>query len=236
MNCSNTLLVSLTAAAFLTACGGGGSDSASTVTPPSSVPLAQAIHTLQTTGVTKSLAVTGTATIGSQSYSVAGNMTYTQTALATAATFEGHPALSGTITLAGSATVNGQTVPLSGTETDYVSAGYVSLGFVSTGDYCVVTTATAPPASASVGTTGQLDVATCYTDSNKASVDYISTRTFAVSVGTTSSNVTLTVTTADGTSGTTVLRYLVGTDGSIVFAGLDGTAAVNGSTLTLHGQ
>lgn len=142
-------LLSVTVLAALTACGGGGGSG--TVTPTvstSSFPLKAAYSNYITS--TQSLPFTLTGIEEGIKFSGSGRVTVGGIA---AATFEGSPALSKTLTGTGSITVEGTTVPWSNSGTDYFDSNYNPLGSYYD-SYEVVTSLTPIPVAAKVGDAG----------------------------------------------------------------------------------
>jgi len=102
----------------------------------------------------------------SSGYNVTGSGTATFGAL-TRASFESQAAQQKTVTVTGSMTVNGVTVPLSSSSTSFVDFNYNPLGTI--GDnYVVVTNGTTIPTTAKVNDTGILYSTTLYSSSTKA--------------------------------------------------------------------
>jgi hypothetical protein len=180
----------LFASAVLSSCGGGGD---SPPPPPASVPLSQAVKNLQTNGLQKTLAVSGTVSNGTQTVNVVGTLLWSVSGFKTSTTFEGQSALSSTETLNGTLTGNGQTIPLASTQQSFVTASYAPLGYSAPSSYCVATSTTPLPVAASVGTTGTYAIYTCYSDSTKATQTGTQTISYNVSAGTTSTNLTATL-------------------------------------------
>jgi len=228
-----------TAMLALTACGGGGGDS--TPIPPASVPFAQAVKDAQAIGLQKVLALTGTASNGTQSFNVTGSLQFSSSGFKTSATFNGQPALSSTTTLNGTVTVNGTSIPLAATSQDFVTSGYVPLGIEAASTYCVATSSTPLPASASVGTTGTYVTYTCYSDSTRATPTGTQKISYTVTAGTTSSNLTATlINVALDTNNKQYASeqdaYLIDTSGTVTLQSVALSETVNGITLALTGQ
>lgn len=222
----------------VTACGGGG-DSAPT--PPASVPLAQALRTVETTGIQKTFNITGTASDGTQSFNVTGSLQLSVSGYNTPTTFEGQPALSATSTVNGTLSVNGQQAqPLATVSQGFVTNNFVPLGSATAGFYCVATSSTPVPTTASVGSTGTVFTAACYMDSTKTVAVGTETVAYAVSAGTTSSNLTATtIATIVNPSNVQVASeqhdYLVDTAGGVTFRSIAVSATVSGILLNLNG-
>jgi len=223
----------------VTACGGGGGGD-STPTPPASVALAQALRTVETTGIQKTFNITGSAISGGQSFDVTGSLQLSASGYNTPTTFEGQPALSETSTVNGTLNVNGQALPLASTSQNFVTSNYVPLGFAAAGFYCVVTSSTPLPATASVGTVGTYFTAACYTDSTKAVPVGTETDTYAVSAGTTSSNLTATtISTLVDLNNVQIASeqhaYLIDTAGGVTFRSIALTMTDSGVVLNVSG-
>jgi hypothetical protein len=222
----------------VTACGGGGD---STPTPPASVPLAQALRTVETTGIQKTFNITGTASNGAQIFGVTGSLQLSSSAYNTTTTFNGQPALSNTSTINGTLNVNGQALALASISQGFITSNHVPLGSATSGgSYCVVTSSTPLPAAASVGSTGTYFTAACYSDSTKAVLVETETVAYTVSAGTTSSNLTATtISTLVNTSNVQTAieqhAYLIDTSGGVTFRSLALTATDSGIVLTLAG-
>jgi hypothetical protein len=228
-----------TAVLAVTACGGGGGDSAPT--PPASVPLAQAVKNVQTTGLQKLLTLTGTASDGTQTVNISGSIQYSTSGFKTPATFNGQPALSATTTLNGTLTANGTSIPLAATTQEFVTSSYVPLGVEGPSTYCVATSSTPLPASASVGTTGTYVSYACYSDSTMTTRTGTQTISYSVTAGTASSNLTATlISVALDTSNRQYASeqdaYLIDTSGAVTLQSVALTETVNGILLTLTGR
>jgi hypothetical protein len=223
----------------LTACGGGGDSPPPP--PPASVPLAQAVKNVQATGLQKALSVTGTASNGTQTVNITGSLQYSTSGFKTQTTFNGQPALSSTATLNGTLIVSGTSIPLAGTTQSFATSSYVPLGAEGAGLYCVATSSTPLPASASVGTTGTYVAFKCYSDSTMATPTGTQTISYAITAGTTSSNLTATLITVELDTnnkqvGSEQDAYLIDTSGSVTLQSVALSETVNGMFLTLAGQ
>lgn len=138
---------------LLVACGGGGGGSSSgsgVVASTLAFPLRQInINQLENSS-SAPFTVSGTY----NGYSVTGSGNITDSRLMRDATFEGKSALKQTSTITGSITVNGQTAPLSSSDTTYVDPNYVLLG--NSGNYYIVYADYSIPTSVYVNDTGTL--------------------------------------------------------------------------------
>ncbi|MGO8754813.1 MAG: hypothetical protein ACLQHK_06230 [Gallionellaceae bacterium] len=146
----------------LVACFGGaaGRSFAQTITPPSSVPLGTAIANLSVNGVSANMNISGTI----NSVPVTGTATIMESPSA-AATFNGKPCLSETTAVTGSATGDGQTIPVASTAVGYYNASYATLGVSSSAEYDVAPSPIAYPATVSVSDTAVVGTINRYTDS-----------------------------------------------------------------------
>lgn len=151
----------------LAGCGGGGGDS-SPAQSTTQFPVQQALQYAYAHGLQQTLNVTGTASSGGSVLPVTGSLTFTL-GVATATTFNGASALASASTVSGALSLNGQSLPLYSTGTDYLSTQYQPVGESSTGHYCVAASAGAYPATATAGMTGQVVTFDCYTDSTRSS-------------------------------------------------------------------
>lgn len=149
------------AASLLSGCGGGGGGGAVSAAPAASItsfPLQTGYKALIANGFSKSFTVSGGCT---------GSGTKTLAPATTAATFEGHVALSSTVTGTLSLT-NCTPASAAQTSTTYVDTNYVPLGFNSVGvNYGVYLTPPTIPATVSVGGTAAMGTENLYTDSTK---------------------------------------------------------------------
>jgi hypothetical protein len=84
-----------------------------------------------------------------------------------AGSFEGRPALIKDTATAGTVTINGQTLPLAGVTSAFLTSDYLPLGMAD-GEYDVVTGTPSFPQVAKVGDTGVLFTYARYMDSSKA--------------------------------------------------------------------
>lgn len=157
-----TLLVSFSCALTLTACGGGGGNTPAPVASDASFNLQSAQRSEFVTPSVRNFSVSGT----SNGFAVTGSGTETAGSV-TAGTFEGTAALQRTITVSGSVVVNGITLPLAASTTDWTDTNYVPRGSASTSEYTVIQGTPAIPTAARVGDLGTLFTATRYADSTR---------------------------------------------------------------------
>jgi hypothetical protein len=195
---------------------------------------------VETTGIQKTFNITGTASNGAQVFGVTGSLQLSSSAYNTATTFNGQPALSNTSTINGTLNVNGQALALASISQGFITSNHVPLGSTTSGRYCVVTSSTPLPATASVGSTGTYFTAACYSDSTKAVLVETETVAYAVSAGTSSSNLTATtistlVNTSNVQTATEQHAYLIDTSGGVTFRSLALTATDSGIVLSLAG-
>jgi hypothetical protein len=146
------LAIGLAITATLVACGGGGDSApAPPVTSTDTFAFKTAYVNLITTSQTKAFKVSGTVA----GIAVTGSGTATFGNLSSA-TFEGKTALSRSYTATGTASANGQTIPVNVTSTLYYDSNYNPLGTASN-EYAVInSTPPSIPQTAKVGDTGVL--------------------------------------------------------------------------------
>jgi hypothetical protein len=172
-----------------TACGGGGGviwrDHAG------SVPLAQPLGNLQTSGFQKTFSVTGTLNAGGQPVPVTGSVQLAVSGYNTATTFNGQAALRNTTTINGTLYASGQTIPIAITRQSFVTSNHAPLGSQSTGQYCVVTSWAPLPASIDFAATAPYDESACYADSTMATPVGTDTIAYYTDYGTGSFNLTV---------------------------------------------
>ena len=218
----------LTLTLTISACGGGGSSTASgPVASTNTFNVRSGYTRLSASGFSKTLAISGTCT---------GTLTITDAPATTSATFESQSALSGSSVM--SATLNGCTPASSiSTETRYFDSNYAPLGYsVVGGDYGVWASPAVLPTSAKVGdvaivgTINKFSNSSRTTSTGRQEISYVieaDTATTAIanliSKSYNSSN-TLTSTEQD--------RYRVAADGSLTLISMDIQYA-NGSTTHL---
>jgi hypothetical protein len=226
-------LVSLTLLATLAACGGGGGGGgSSTPTTPSTTtfPIAAAFNNIIINGFQASLTITGKAS--GISVSGSGTITY---APAAAATFEGQAAQAQTQTFAGTVSGNGNTVPITVSDTVYYDSNYNELGDVDSDEYSVTTAWHPLPTAAHVNDAGEVDAITSYSDQTKSTVTGYSTSSYTIDSDSATSvilHVTIKVYDENHTlTETDQYRYRVDTAGNIFFVSADTT---EDSSNTIH--
>ena len=171
-------------AASLCACGGGGGGgTAAAVAPtPSNFPVQQALTHAFTHGLQSTLNITGSSSNGGTTYPLSGSLTYTLSA-AINTTFEGAPAFQSIETINGTVSANGMSTPLAASIPVYVNAQYAPIGSNETGNYCVASTPSSYPASASAGQTGEVATMKCYTDGSKRTLSSTEKITYVTTAG-----------------------------------------------------
>lgn len=149
---------------LLSGCGksgggdGGGSASTGPVTSTLAFPFLSADKTTVANGWTKNFTISG---------NCSGSGTVTISPAATAATFEGVPALASGRAITGSYT-NCTPASFAETRTSYFDSNYIRLGSSSSSSYSLYLTPLTIPTSVTVGTSGTMGTSTTYTDSTKA--------------------------------------------------------------------
>lgn len=158
------LILATASVALLAACGGGGGGGGGTPSPVASTQtfdLRAAYIALYTTPSSNQFIISGTI----ERTTVTGSGTATAGSVSSG-TFEGLASFQRSQTISGTLSVNGQTIPLTVTSTDWTDSNYVPRG--STGDeYEVVSGTPAIPTTARVNDTGMLFTAITYPDSRK---------------------------------------------------------------------
>lgn len=145
---------------MLVACGGGGSSPAVAIDPNLTVPLQKAMANLVNNGMNKRFTLTGSVDNSTQANpvplaAITGSGTLTL-GVPSAATFNGASVLQATEVITGSATANGQTVPIASSGTVYYDpSNYTTVGTVA-GSATTVNSAYIYPATVKVGSTGSL--------------------------------------------------------------------------------
>lgn len=172
-NYAKILFLLIPAVAFLVSgCGGGGGGGGPTgpVASTRTFSLAQATGFFLGRSHTINYKLTGSQ--GSTSFTGSGTITIDA---ATGATFEGQQALSQTLSITGTITGNGKTVPYAKTATSYYTTNYNGLGDETAGSYCVARSPIIEPTSVKVGDTANEGVEDCYSDNTKntkTEIDY----------------------------------------------------------------
>lgn len=168
-------------AASLSACGGGGSTA--TATPaPANFPVQQALAYAFTHGLQATLNITGSANNGTVVYPLSGSLTYTLSA-ATSVTFEGAAAFQSIEAVSGTLSANGISQPLAVSTPLLVNAQYAPIGSDEAGNYCVASTTSAYPATASAGQAGDIVAMNCYTDRTKNTLTSTEKITYSTAAG-----------------------------------------------------
>jgi hypothetical protein len=160
----------------LTACGGGGSDAPpQTTSATTTFPLAAALVNSGKDTRTVPFTLSGTGTSGGQTIAFAGSGSISATIAP--GTFEGAAAQVKTLTTTATVTAQGSSSPLVDTNVAFYDSNFQVLGASAASGYCVYSGAASVPASAKIGDTGALYLATCYTNSAKS----VRTGTVAIS-------------------------------------------------------
>lgn len=218
---------------LLSACGGGGSSSNDPVNPSKSFALAAPVKQTHSGVLQKSGAITGTATYQGQTLTLSGTMSLSSTAATIPTQFNGQPALQGGLNMIGSLTINGQTTPFSSTSNYYETSAGIPLGTSSSGDYCVVSNYAAPPANASIGSSGQVMNLTCYTDSSKQVATGTQVESYTLSAGPTADTALLSVTdtefnTANQQVSLTQIDFLIDANGNATLQQVKSSGVLDG--------
>jgi len=154
--------VSLFVSAMLFGCGGGGGGGEPSPPPvDTSYQLWNAFVNSANEAVSREFTASGTMS----GYPVTASGSVAGSPLR-AATFEGRPALIKDTATAGTVTVNGQTLPLIGISSAFLTTDYLPLGMAD-GEYDVVTGTPSFPQIAKVNDTGTLFTYARYVDSSK---------------------------------------------------------------------
>lgn len=189
MKSSSSLVLALFLSLTLGACGGGGGGSSTPTPTPTPTPLSY-IFPLNSAWVdsikiasNQSFVLSGS----TNTYAVTGSGTITNTALSsTWVVFNGAPGYSATESLTGTAFVNGVTVPLSNSDTNYYDALYRPLG--STGDTNLLVTGSANvPLGVKIGDSGTIYTGKTYSSSSFTTQIGTQTLTYAIAADPSSS-------------------------------------------------
>lgn len=212
------------AALVLTACGGGGSDSPATSTPPTGTsatatfPLAAAIVNFLKEAKATPFSVTGTASGNGQALSVTGSGTSSE--INTTGTFNGVPAIVKTIRVTGNLESRGTKIPLGDTTTtQYFDSSYKPLGALSSVGYCVTSAQTALPATIRIGDAGEYYTLNCYTNSAKTTLTDTSKVSYALEAATETTAILKLIfksTTAGASTAPVASNYVISTNGALV--------------------
>ena len=177
-----TTIAAVGALALMTACGGGGGGGAAAlVASTDTFPLMTVYTNTLTSSSSNNYTISGTVS----GVAVTGSGTVTFGNLS-AGTFEGAAAQQRTTTATGSIVVNGTTVPLNSSSTDWFDSNYVPKGESGGTDYVVVTGTPTIPTTVRVNDTGTLYTANRYADSTKSVLSGTSSVTYVVEADTAS--------------------------------------------------
>lgn len=208
------LVIGVAITSTLIACGGGGDSGPSAPVVSQSTYalktlLANAANDRRTLSWTLTGTVSGVAATGSGSVS--------QGALNSVA-FEGKSALAKTITLTGTITANGNTIPFDSTATSYLDSNYNPLGTQGV-EYRVVVGTPNIPQSIKVGDTGTVYVANRYQSPSKTVLLGTETTSYVLEADTSTTALLKIIEADKDNSGrqtqSSTISYRVGADGSI---------------------
>lgn len=234
--------LSITSALFLSACGGGGSDSAPTPLPPPSTPIDFPLRTayvnyLTATG-SNTFTVTGDYVEAGQRFPITGSGSTTLGAM-TGATFEGVPAQKKTMTILGSVAISGVSDSLNSTQDAYYDSNYNALG-MSGVDYKIVTSSKPIPTTARINDTGSLYTGNRYASSTKSQLLGTFSASYAIQEDTTTTAIINIISTEKDTAGKTIststAKYRMTTSGSVTNISESGVAHTTNpmATVTLN--
>jgi hypothetical protein len=196
-------------ALVLTACGGGGSNGGGSMTAGGSqgYNLQAGIANMVTHGLMANVSLSGTVVINGTSVPVTGSGTYTLSAGVSGTTFNGNMATSQMQTLSGTATAQGQSLPVSQSVTDYFATSSSDfLGEVESTEYDVAQAPFQYPTSVEGGASGTLGTVLRYKDS-----------TMSVSLGTAQTTYTTTApATQGGSLGITITTRIYDTTSTLI--------------------
>lgn len=208
------LAIGLAVTATLVACGGGGdSGPAAPVVSSTSYALKTLLASAANDRRTLSWTLTGTAS----GIAATGSGTVSQGAL-NPVVFEGQSALAKTITLTGTLTANGTTIPFNNTATSYLDSNYSPLGTLSD-EYRVVVGTPNLPQSVKVGDTGTIYQSNRYQSISKTVLLGTEAVSFVLEADTSTSALLKIIEAEKDNSGkqtqSSTITYRVGADGSI---------------------
>lgn len=148
--------------------GGGVGGNSSTTPTPVSLALKPAFVNLVQAATTRSFSISGSVLVNGKRANVTGSGSATTSPL-TSTVFEGKPALQATTTFNSTLTVNGSTLPVNSTSTDYYDTNYSPLGSLSD-EYRVLDAPQKIPDTVKAGDSGIFYTETRYSDSSKRTV------------------------------------------------------------------
>lgn len=228
--------ITMIAASTLVACGGGGDSNY--VTAPSTAsttafPFATAIANFVNERKSSQFSISGTAFAFGQSVSFTGVGTASESTVAS--TFEGFPSLKKSITTTGTLDMLGNQFPIGETSATFFDTNYSPLGNTGANVYCVVTSKTPIPITASIGDNGDWFMSTCYTDSSKLNRIGTSKVSYALEPEANTTALLKLVTQLTDTSGNrspTNLTLRITTSGAVTR--VDETGILNAAGVTLN--
>jgi hypothetical protein len=220
-----------TACVALSACGGGG-DAAPPVENTASFPMTTVLANYVNQTRSSQASFSGTAIASGQSFAVSGSRNLSEAT--TSSTFDGVPALRKALTLTGTMSVAGTSIPLAQTTYAFFDSNYKPLGKTGTGSYCATTAYTPLPGTARIGDNGAWYTLNCYTSSSKqvkVSTSIVSYVLEPDSSTTAVLKVVYQATSTSGNSGTTTETFRITTGGSLTRMEESGVLSESGVTL-----
>ena len=224
----------------LTGCGGGSGDGVLNPGNNDGFNLQTGISNMVTHGLTANVSLSGTVLVNNTQTPVTGSGTYSLSA-GISTTFSNTAAKSQVQTLSGTATANGQSLPVSQSVTAYYdSTNSNYLGQTASGEYDVAQSPFQYPASIEGGSSGTLGTVLRYSDSTMSVPQGTATTTYVIAAATTSGGplgIAITTKTYDTTNAliqTDVTNYSISTSNVISFVSAS-TQASQG-TLTVTAQ
>ena len=223
---------------LLASCGGGGG---STLPPAgTSFPLQSAMSALLTAGSTRTATISGSALYQGVSVPISGSVTLSITPLSLSPVlFNAQNAVYATFGVNGTVTVASQSLSVSSSQQTYFTTTLQPLGYTSSGAYCVAATPGSYPATVQLGDSGAVVNYTCYSDSTMAVPIGTESLSYKVGPGTSSTNVTVsltdTATTSSGqTSSSETDNYLLSTAGALALSSASLTMTDSGVLLNMQ--
>ncbi|WP_144264464.1 hypothetical protein [Polaromonas sp. C04] len=227
---SKAFIAPLLCGLLVTACGGstGGGTGAPTSAAATTFPLSIALLNLDTTGVQKTLPVSGTAIFNAtgSSYDFTGSLDFTETPANAGSNFENQAARQIDSSLTGAFNINGANNSFSSINQSFLSANNLLLGISSAKSYCTPSASgqfpDKYPDTVTIGQAQLVVIYDCYQDGTKTSPVGTGKVSFLVSAG--NSPETATFSTMETFTDTTGLQtqytqknYLIDTSGNISF-------------------
>lgn len=233
-----TLTLWASASALLSACGGGGgASSADSPAQTQAFALAAPVKQTHSGALQMSGNITGTATYQGQTFTLSGTMSMSSSAATLATQFNGQPAMQGGLNLIGSLSINGQTSPFSSSSNYYETADGIPLGSSSSTDYCVVSSYTPPPSTATLGAAGQVMSMNCYSDSSKTLASGTQIESYTLNAGTSPGTAILSVTDielnpAGQQTSLSRIDFLIDANGNATLQQLSTSGVIDGVTVS----